>query len=78
MKPKQRMKGDNLVLCILIIIMIAIALLAGASYGYELGIKMCNNHYSGYIRNNCVCRDSVNVYKTERVIPQTMSNLSIS
>jgi hypothetical protein len=74
---KQRMKGDNLVLYILIILLIAIALLVGARQGYELGIKMCNNHYSGYIRNNCMCRIPMDVYKTERVIPVTMLNLSV-
>ena len=74
---RKRMKGDNLALYILIILLIAVALLVGARQGYELGIKMCNNHYSGYIRNNCVCRDPLNVYQTERFIPQTMLNLSV-
>ena len=78
MKQKQRMKGDNLVLSILIIILITIALLIGAGQGYDLGIKKCNKHYSGYIRNNCMCRDPVNVYETERVIPITILNLSTS
>ena len=78
MKQKQRMKGDNLVLYILIIILITIALLVGVGQGYKLGIKKCNEHYSGYIRNNCMCRNPVNIYQTERFIPQTISNLSVS
>ena len=74
---KQRMKGDNLVLCILVILLITIALLVGARQGYDLGIKKCNNHYSGYIRNNCMCNNPVNVYETERFIPLTILNLSV-
>ena len=72
------MKGDNLVLFILIILLITIALLVGARQGYELGVKMCNNHYSGYIRNNCICRAPINIYETERFIPQSMLNLSVN
>jgi len=75
-KTENRMKGDNLVLYIVIIILLAVALLVGASYGYELGVKMCNNYYLSHIKNNCVCYTPMDVYKTERVIPQTMSNLS--
>ena len=71
------MNGDNLALYVAIIIFLAVALLVGASYGYELGVKSCNNHYSGYIRNNCMCRAPMDVYKTERFIPQTMLNLSV-
>ena len=70
------MNGDNLALYIVIIILLAVALLVGASYGYELGVKVCNNHYSGYIRNNCMCRAPVNVYETERFIPIDVVNLS--
>jgi len=77
MKPNQRMKGDNLVLCILIIVLLILALLVGVKRGFELGVKVCNNHYSGYIRNNCMCRAPMDVYKTERFIPQTMLNLSV-
>jgi len=77
-KIKNRMKGDNIILSILIIIIIAIALLVGASYGYEFGIKKCNNHYSGFILNNCMCYIPVNQYETERFIPLTMLNLSLN
>ena len=78
MKRIKRNKGDNMVLFILIVIIIAVALLVGASYGYELGVKKCNSHYSGYIRNNCMCHSSINIYETERFIPITMLNLSTS
>lgn len=78
MKSKKRMKGDNFILCILIVIIIAVALLVGASYGYELGVKKCNNHYSVFIENNCMCFIPVNAYESERFIPTTILNLSIS
>ena len=75
---KNRMKGDKLALYIIMIIIIAIAILVGASYGYELGIKKCNRYYSGFIRNNCYCHVSVNPYQTERFIPTTLLNLSLN
>jgi len=78
MKSKQRMKGDNLVLCILFLILITIALLVGAGQGYELGIKNCNKHYSAFIQNNCMCYIPVNQYETERFIPIDVLNLSTS
>ena len=78
MKSKERMKGDNLVLVILIIILITIALLVGARQGFELGVKICNNHYSVFIRNNCICFVPVNTYESERFIPITILNLSTS
>ena len=78
MKSKKRMKGNNTVLLILITILLAIALLVGASYGYELGVKKCNSHYSIYISNNCICFVPVNTYESERFIPTTILNLSIS
>jgi len=77
-KPKNRMKGDNLILYILIIIMIAVALLVGANYGYEFGRKQINKYYSAYLSNYCVCYEPLNLYKTERFIPTTMLNLSVS
>lgn len=78
MKSKQRAKGDNLILCILIVILITIALLVGARRGFELGIKNCNSHYSWFIRNNCMCFIPVNQYETERFIPIDVLNLTIS
>jgi len=77
-KPKNRMRGDNLVLYILIIMLIAIALLVGASYGHEKGVNLCNKYYLNHIKNNCVCYEPLNLYKTERFIPTTMLNLSVS
>ena len=77
-KTKQRMKGDNLALFILIVIIIAIALFCGIDYGYELGIKKSNSYYSTHIRNHCICYIPVNIYKTERVIPLTLLNLSLN
>jgi len=77
-KTENKMNGDNLALYVAIIIFLAVALLVGASYGYELGVKSCNNHYSGYIRNNCMCYSPLSVYKTERLIPPNMLNFSIS
>ena len=78
MKPKNRMKGDNLVLFIIMIIIIAIAILVGASYGYELGIKKCNKHYSDFIDDKCYCFINVNPYQTERVIPIDVLNFTVS
>lgn len=77
-KKNQRMRGDNLGLCILIILLITIALLVGARQGYELGIKKCNKHYSEFIRNNCMCFVRADLYKTERFIPIDVLNISIS
>jgi len=76
MKPKNRMKGDNLVLFIIMIIIIAIAILVGASYGYELGIKKCNKHYTDFIDDNCYCVVDLNPYQTERVVPTSILNSS--
>ncbi len=76
-EKKQRMRGDNLILCILIVILIAIALLVGVSYGYELGIKNCNKHYSAFIQNNCMCFIPANQYETERFIPIDVLNISV-
>jgi len=70
------MKGDNLVLFIIMIIIIAIAILVGASYGYELGIKKCNKYYSDFIDDNCYCFVNINPYQTERVIPISILNFS--
>ena len=75
---KKRMKGDNLVLTILIIVIIAVALLAGVSYGYEFRRKKCNAYYSNFIRNNCMCSIPVNSYESERFIPTTVLNLSVN
>ena len=77
-KTKQRMKGDNLILSILIVILIFLALLVGAEQGFELGIKKSNSYYSTHIRNHCICYIPVNRYKTERVIPLTLLNLSLN
>lgn len=71
-------KGDNLILCILIVILITLALLVGVRQGFELGIKKCNNHYSRFIRNNCMCFVRIDKYETERFIPIDMLNLTIS
>ena len=78
MKQKQRMRGDNLILSILIIIIVAIVLFFGIDYGYEKGVILCNKYYSAYISNYCVCYVPINIYETERFIPQTISNLSVS
>jgi len=78
MKAKQRMRGDNLVLSILIVISIILALLVGAGQGFELGIKKCNKHYSEFIDDKCYCFINVNPYQTERVIPLSMLNLSLN
>ncbi len=75
---KKRNKGDNLILCILIAILIAIALLVGARQGYELGIKKCNKHYSAFIRNNCMCFVRIDKYETERFIPTDVLNITVS
>lgn len=72
------MKGDNTILCILIVILITIALLVGARQGYELGIKKCNKHYSAFIQNNCMCYIPVNQYETERFIPIDVLNITVS
>lgn len=74
----KRKRGDNLILCILIVILIATALLVGARQGYEKGVILCNKHYSAYITNQCVCYIPVNIYETERFIPTTILNLSTS
>ena len=78
MKGKKRMKGENLILSILIIMLLAVALFVGISYGYEKGANMCNKYYSAYISNYCVCYEPINIYKTERFIPISMINLSTS
>ena len=78
MKSKERMKGDNLVLFILIIILVALALLVGANQGYEKGVNSCNKYYSAYVNNYCVCYSPISLYKTERFIPMTILNLSTS
>jgi len=78
MKRKERMKGDNLVLYILMIVLIVLALLVGVRQGFEKGVSSCNNYYLSHIKNNCVCYTPINVYKTERFIPIGMLNLSIS
>jgi len=75
---KNRMKGDNLILCILIVILIAIALLVGARQGYELGIKNCNKHYSAFIQNNCMCFVRIDKYEAERFIPTDVLNITVS
>jgi len=77
-EKKKRMRGDNLILCILIVILITIALLVGARQGYELGIKNCNKHYSAFIRNNCMCYTPIHQYGTERFIPIDVLNISVS
>jgi len=38
-KQKQRMKGNNTILLILIVMLVAMATFAGISHGYKLGIK---------------------------------------
>ena len=78
MERKRRMRGDNLILSILIIILITLALLVGVSQGYRKGVKMCNSYYSSHISNHCVCYVPVNQYETERFIPITIPNLSTS
>ena len=78
MKAKQRMRGDNLVLSILIVISIILALLMGARQGFELGIKKSNSYYSTHIRNHCVCYIPIGIYQTERFIPLTILNLSLN
>ena len=79
MKGKKT-KADNLILSILIIILLAVAILSGVSYGYEKGVNFCNKYYYTYINNHCVCYDPINVYQTERFIPipTTVLNLSSS
>ena len=76
MKPKNRMKGDNLALYIIMIILLILALLVGMGQGFELGIKKCNKHYSNFISDNCYCFVNVNPYQTERVIPISILNFS--
>ena len=76
MKVKQRMRGDNLALYILIIILIILSLLIGVGRGSELGIKKCNKHYSDFIDDNCYCVVDLNPYQTERVVPTSILNSS--
>ena len=78
MKSKQKMKGDNLILFILIVMLITIALLVGVRQGYEKGVNLSNKYYSAYISNYCVCYEPLNLYETERFIPITILNLSTS
>lgn len=78
MKSKKRMKGDNIYLSILIVIIITVALLVGVSYGYELGIKKCNKHYSAFIQNNCMCFVPISQYETKRFIPTDVLNITVS
>lgn len=78
MKTKPRTKGNNTILMILIVIIITLALLLGVRQGFELGIKKCNKHYSGFIKNNCYCFVPASPYETERFIPLTLLNLSTS
>ena len=73
-----RKKGDNTVLLILVIIILAVALFVGISYGHEKGVILCNKYYSAHINNQCVCYAPVNLYKTERFIPISIINLSTS
>jgi len=76
MKPKNRMKGDNLALYIIMIILLILALLVGMGQGFELGIKKCNKHYTDFIDDNCYCVVDLNSYQTERVVPTSILNSS--
>jgi len=77
-KMKQRMRGNNLVLYILIMILIAIALFVGICYGYELGIKNANIHYSSFIKDNCMCFVPANQYENKLFqLPKSL-NISIN
>lgn len=76
MKSRKRMKEDNLVLFILIIMLIAIALLVGASYGYEKGVIACKQYFLEYVNKSCICFDRYESYDFERPIP--ILNLSSS
>jgi len=77
-KMKQRMRGDNLILCILIVILIAVALLVGARQGYELGIKNANIHYSSFIKDNCMCFVPADQYENKLFqLPKSL-NISIN
>jgi len=77
-KTKNRMKGDNTILLILIVMLVAMATFAGISHGYKLGIKNCNIHYDEYIGRYCICLVPQTNYQDEGFIPPSILNLNIS